>query len=54
MEEQTAFQQLKDALLQDTILAHPRVEEDKWVVDTDTSVRAIGAVLAQEQKEVEK
>jgi hypothetical protein len=35
MEEQTAFQQLKNALLQDTILAHPRahVEEDKWVVE---------------------
>jgi hypothetical protein len=54
MEEQTAFQQLKDALLQDTILAHPCVEEDKWVVDTDASARAIGAVLAQEQEGLEK
>jgi hypothetical protein len=46
-EEKIAFQQLKDALLQDTILllAHPWVEEDKWVVDTDTSARAIGAIL---------
>jgi hypothetical protein len=53
-DEHIAFQQLKDALLQDTILAHPWVEEEKWVVDTHASARAIDTVLAQEQDGVER
>jgi hypothetical protein len=48
-DKRIAFQQLKDALLQDTILAYPRVDEDKWIVDTDASTRAVGVVRAQEQ-----
>jgi hypothetical protein len=40
---------LVQALLGDTVLTHPRVDEEGWFVDTDASGYALGAVLSQVQ-----
>jgi hypothetical protein len=42
------FKQLKDALVTAPVLAYPRIE-GRFVLDTDASDVAIGAVLSQEQ-----
>ncbi len=41
-----AFQSLKDALCSDPILAYPR-DDLPWILDTDASNYAVGAVLSQ-------
>ena len=43
---QTAFETLRDKLCEPTVLAHPHFEE-KFLVTTDASGYAIGAVLLQ-------
>jgi len=45
---ETAFQALKERLISAPILV-PARDEDKYVLDTDASDRALGAVLQQEQ-----
>ena len=48
-EEEEAYRGLVAALTSDTLLAHPRLDDGGWIVDTDASGRALGAVLTQEQ-----
>jgi hypothetical protein len=43
------YRRLIEALIGDTVLAHPLVEEEGWVLDTDASGYALGAVLSQVQ-----
>jgi hypothetical protein len=47
--ESEGYRSLVVALSGDTILAHPRVNEEGWIVDTDASGYALGAVLSQVQ-----
>ena len=47
--EEGAYKGLIEALTGDTILAHPRVNDGGWIVDTDASGKALGAVLSQIQ-----
>ena len=51
-EQQTAFDRLKACLLSAPILGFP-TEEDRFVLDTDASLFAIGGVLSQIQNEEE-
>ena len=51
-EQQTAFYALKACLLSAPILGFP-TEEDRFVLDTDVSLFAIGGVLSQVQNEEE-
>ena len=51
-EQQTAFDALKACLLSAPILGFP-TEEDRFVLDTDASLFAIGGVLSQVQNEEE-
>ena len=51
-EQQTAFDALKACLLSAPILGFP-TEEDRFVLDTDASLFAIGGVLSQIQNEEE-
>jgi hypothetical protein len=44
---QTAFEELKNRLVSSPILAHPDFSK-KFILDTDASTEAIGAVLSQE------
>ncbi|MCG7877680.1 MAG: RNase H-like domain-containing protein, partial [Candidatus Thiodiazotropha endolucinida] len=46
---ETAFKTLKQALTQAPILAYPRCDGGKFILDTDASDKAVGAVLSQEQ-----
>ncbi len=46
--QQEAFEQLKNQLVEDVILAIP-TNKGKFRVEADTSEGAIGAVLSQEQ-----
>jgi hypothetical protein len=48
-EEREGYRGLIEALIGDTVLAHPLVEEEGWVLDTDASGYALGAVLSQVQ-----
>ena len=50
---QSAFERLKEALVSATVLAY-RTREGKFVLDTDASSTAIGAVLSQIQGGEEK
>lgn len=50
--QSAAFQRLKDALTSAPILGTPR-DEGTYVLDTDASDRALGAVLSQKQGEQE-
>ena len=50
-EQQTAFDALKASLLSAPILGFP-TEKDRFVLDTDASLFAIGGVLSQIQNEV--
>ena len=45
---ETAFQALKERLMSAPILVSPR-DEGQYVLDTDASDQALGAVLQQEQ-----
>jgi hypothetical protein len=47
-------QRLLTALVGNTILAHQRVEDEGWILDTDASGYALGAVLSQVQDGVER
>ena len=51
-EQQRAFDALRACLLSAPILGFP-TEEDRFVLDTDTSLFAIGGVLSQIQNEEE-
>ena len=51
-EQQTAFDALKACLLSAPILGFP-TEMDRFVLDTDASLFAIGGVLSQIQNEEE-
>ena len=48
--EQKAFDTLKQALMNAPVLAHPDPHQ-QWIVQTDASGFAIGAVLSQKQKD---
>ena len=48
-EAEEAYQGLVRALTLETLLVHPCLDEGGWIVDTDTSGRALGAVLTQVQ-----
>ena len=48
-EAEEAYQGLVAALTSETLLAHLRLDEGGWVVDTDSSGWALGAVLSQVQ-----
>ena len=50
---QNAFERLKEALVSAQVLAYP-IRESKFILDTDTSATAIGAVLSQIQDGEEK
>ena len=50
---QTAFDDLKGALTSAPILAYP-LPEGQYLLDTDASGEAVGAVLSQDQDKVEK
>ena len=52
-EAQDSFEELKAALTSPPILAMPQ-DEGVFILDTDTSADAIGAVLSQEQNGVER
>ena len=52
--EEKAYQSLIKALTGDTVLAHPRVDQGGWIVDTDASGQALGAVLSQIQNGQER
>ena len=53
--QQKAFDQLKDALIQDPVLSYPiRGRENTFILDTDASLYAIGAVLSQIQNGEER
>ena len=43
--EEKAFQELKEALISDPVLAYPTPDGD-WILDTDASANGIGGVLA--------
>ena len=51
-EQQTAFDALKDCLLNTPILGFP-TEESRFILDTDTSLFAVGRVLNQLQDDRE-
>lgn len=44
-----AFQKLKDAMTSAPILAYPKCDGGRFILDTDASDLAVGAVLSQEQ-----
>ena len=47
---QQAFEKLKEHLVSAPILAYPRFKSDvPFVLETDTSIQGLGAVLAQKQ-----
>ena len=48
-ETEAAFQSLKEALIEPVMLAYPQVDGGMFVLDTDASGTAIGAVLSQVQ-----
>ena len=50
---QTAFSTLKDTLLSPEVMAYPQ-NDGLFILDTDASLVAIGAVLSQVQKKVER
>ena len=50
---QTAFSTLKDTLLSPEVMAYPQ-NDGLFILDTDASLVAIGAVLSQVQEEVER
>ena len=52
-EAQDSFEELKAALTSPPILAMPQ-DEGVFILDTDASADAIGAVLSQEQNGVER
>lgn len=53
LEQQEAYDRLKELLEQAPILAHPRTE-GQFILDTDASDQGIGAVLSQVQDDEEK
>ena len=48
-ETETAFQSLKEAVIEPVMLAYPQVNGGMFVLDTDSSGTATGAVLSQLQ-----
>ena len=48
-EQEKAFVTLRDALISAPVMAYPQADGD-WILDTDASHYAIGAVLSQRQK----
>ena len=50
----TAFRTLKENMVTSPILAYPLIEGSKFILDTDASNLAIGAVLSQVQDGEEK
>ena len=50
---QAAFEKLKTALISAPVLSYPR-QDGKFILDTDASNEAIGAVLSQEQEGEER
>ena len=48
-ETEATFQSLKEALIKPVMLAYPQVEGGMFILDTDASGTAIGAVLSQVQ-----
>jgi len=46
---EAAFQELKNRLISATILAFPQADGSEFILDTDASAYAIGAVLSQVQ-----
>jgi hypothetical protein len=53
-DEAQGYRCLLNALVGDTILGHLKVEDERWVLDTDASGYALGAVLSQVQDWVER
>ena len=53
MEEQTAFQKLKDGLVYAPVLGYPNITLP-YILDTDASAMGIGAVLSQVQEGKER
>jgi hypothetical protein len=53
-DEARGYHGLLTALVGNTILAHPRVDDEGWILDTDASGFALGAVLSQVQDGVER
>ena len=47
-------QSLKEALIEPVMLAYPQVDGGMFILDTDASGTAIGAVLSQVQNEEER
>ncbi len=47
---QTAFNELKEALVSSTVMAHPQVDKP-YMLYTDASDRAVGAILVQEDEQ---
>ena len=52
-EQQTAFEHLKQLMVEAPILTHPRTE-GQFILDTDASNEGIGAVLSQIQDDEER
>jgi hypothetical protein len=52
--EQAAFDTLKEAMTSSAVLAHPELGKEGWLLDTDASVKALGAVLSQLQSGIKK
>lgn len=50
-DQKRLYQGLIEALTGNTILAYPRVNDRDWIVDTDASGRALGAVQIQDGEE---
>ena len=50
---QSAFDELKSRLVSAPVLTYPN-DQDKFILDTDASDKAMGAVLSQVQEEVER
>ena len=50
--EEKAFQELKEALISDPVLAFP-TRDGEWILDTDASANGMGGVLAQMQEDKE-
>jgi hypothetical protein len=50
-DEGKGYHRLLTTLVGNTMFAHPRVEEEGWILDTDASGYALGAVLSQVQEE---
>jgi transposase InsO family protein len=52
-DQQKAFEQLKDALCSDSVLAYPDFTQE-FILSTDASAKALGAILSQVQDGVER